>query len=324
MTRADRFHTDRRGFFVQTGAATAALAAAANVARPAKGGPTVVIVRDRSRKSVSGSTVDAAIVRRLVDKAVMDLSGTDDIAAAWKTYVNPGEKVAVKFNGLFRNATTHPAVITAVTDGIVKAGVDPARITVYDRHDKDFKTARITINRDGKGVRLYGTENAYGPAVTAGPVATKISKILLEADALINISFLKSHSKCGISGALKNHLGSVPNAGKFHDECCKAVADLNTLAPIKTKTRICLTDALYGVYDGGPRYSPRRRWDYHGILAATDPVALDTVLDDIIRAKRVEKGLTPRNNSTAYIGRAAALGLGEGDRAKINRTTVEI
>ena len=108
------------------------------------------------------------IVQRLVDKAVMTLAGKDDVAKAWATYVKPTDRVAVKFNGLFRRATTQPEVIRAVTNGLIKAGVDPAKIVVYDRNDKDMRTARLTINREGKGVRIYGTERSYGKPVKAG------------------------------------------------------------------------------------------------------------------------------------------------------------
>jgi uncharacterized protein (DUF362 family) len=316
--------TDRRVFLKGAGAATAVLAAGSGVARPETTGPRVVVVRDKTCKSVAGSKVDSAIAQKLVDKAVMDLSGKDDIAKAWGQYVSPKEKVVVKFNGLFRGATTHPEILKAVTDGMVKAGVDPENIIVFDRSDKDFKTSNLDICREGKTVLYYGTQGKYGKEVKAGPVSTKISEILTGADALVNVSFLKSHSRCGISGALKNHLGTVPNARDFHDACCKSVADLNTLDPIKKKTRICLTDGLYGVYDGGPRYSPKCRWDYHGVVASTDPVAHDTVLADIIKVQREAKGLKPYNNDPGYIARAGELGLGVCDLKKINRVSVEI
>ena len=57
----------------------------------------------------------------------MTLAGKDDVAKAWGVYVKPTDRVAVKFNGLFVRATTHPEVIAAVTNGLVKAGVDPAK-----------------------------------------------------------------------------------------------------------------------------------------------------------------------------------------------------
>jgi uncharacterized protein (DUF362 family) len=315
---------DRRQFLRQSGAAAAAVLAGGRLLPAAAAGPTVVIVRDKTKKSIDGFQADADIVQRLVDKAVSTLAGKDDIAKAWATYVSPKSRVAVKFNGLFFRATTHPEVIHAVTNGLIKAGVDPANIVVYDRSDKDMKTARLTINREGKGVRIYGTEGSYGKKVKAGPVGTAISDILAKADVLVNVPMMKSHVRCGVTGALKNHLGTVPNAGAFHRDFCSAVADLNTVAAIKEKTRICITDALYGLYDRGPGYSSRARWDYHGVIASVDPVALDATLGDIIMAKRREKGMQKPHNDPRHIARAAELGLGVADLAKIKRVSVEI
>jgi uncharacterized protein (DUF362 family) len=314
----------RRDFLLQGTAVTAALAVGPRLVRAAPEGPSVVIVRDKTKKVIEGYQVDAALCQRLVDQAVMAVAGKDDVAKAWATFVQPKDRVAVKFNGLFGRATTHPEVIHAVTAGLIKAGVNPAHITVYDRHDKDMKTTGLTINREGEAVRIRGTQDDLGPEVEAGSVRTRLSKILTEADVLINVPMMKSHVRCAITGALKNHLGTVPNAGAFHNEFCAAIADLNALPEIKEKTRLCIADALYVVYDRGPTFNPRARWDYHGVLASVDPVALDATFDDLILAKRVEKGLKPRSNDPRHIARAAELGLGEADLKKIRRTEMEI
>ena len=112
-----------------------------------------------------------------------------------------------------------------------------------------------------------------------GGVTTQLSSILEQADVLINLPFMKSHMRSGITGALKNHYGSIPNARQCHRDNCRVIADLNALGPIKDKTRICICDALYGLYHAGPQFNPRYRWDYHGVIASVDPVALDATLD---------------------------------------------
>jgi len=321
----------RREFLVSGAAATAAALASGTLAKAAPGGPTVVIVRDKSKQVVKGDKVNADIARRLVDKAVTTLAGTDDIGKAWAKFVSPNDKVAIKFNGLFDRASTHPQVVKAVTDGLLKAGVKPGNIVIYDRDDKAFRTARIAINRDDKTKPLaYGTNKDYGPKVKAGPHETRITNILHRADVLINLPILKTHVLAGMSGALKNHLGTVPNAWVLHKDdrggkSCLYVADLNALEPIKAKTRICICDAFYGLYDAGPQYRGGRfRWDYYGVVASTDPVALDIVLSEILKAKRLEKGLSPYCKPIRHVLRAAELGLGVGDLAKINRQEIEI
>ncbi|MBM4038033.1 MAG: DUF362 domain-containing protein [Planctomycetes bacterium] len=319
---------DRRGF-LQTGAAaaTAAMLAGGRFAHAAPAGPMVAILRDKSKKAIADSAVDAALVQKLVDAAVMKLSGKDDAAKAWGAYVSPKDKVAVKFNGLFDRATTHPEVIAAVTSGLVKAGVNPANIVAYDRDDRAFTIAKVKVVRDGDGPRAYATGQDLGPKVKAGPVDTQLSKILLDADVVINVPIMKTHGLAGVTGALKNHLGSipVPNARDFHRDTCQYVADLNALEPIKAKTRLCICDALYGVFDKGPQLQNlANRWDYYGIVASVDPVAMDAVLADIIKAKRVEKGLTPYHKEIKHVERAAELGLGVANLAKISRVEAEV
>ncbi len=315
---------DRREFICTGAAATAAVLAVGRGGEAPAAGPAVVIVRDKTRKAIVENNVDAAIVQKLVDQAVMKLAGKDDIAKAWGTYVSPKDKVAVKFNGLFARASTHPEVVAAVTAGLVKAGVDPANIVIYDRDERAFTTAGIKVNREGAEPRAYPTEKDLGPRVNAGPVETQLSNIVLKADVLINVPIMKTHVLAGVTGALKNHLGTVPNARDFHRDNCGPIADLNALGPIKAKTRICICDALYGILDKGPQFNPACRWDYYGIVASVDPVALDATLADIIKAKRVEKGLAPYHNKLAHVERAAELGLGVCDLAKINRVEAEV
>jgi len=318
---------DHRGInrreFLASGAA-AALLAGATPSRAAEAKPDVVIVRDKSRSVIKGFQVDATIAKRLVDKAVMTLAGEGDLAKAWRKFVDPNDKVAVKFNGLFRRATTHPQIIRAVTDGLLGAGVKPENITLFDRADKDIRTAGLNLKPQGPGVRVLGTGRNYGPSTKAGPVTTSLSNLLLEADVLINVPILKSHVRCGITGALKNHLGTVPNAGAFHNDYCSAIADLNALDPIKQKTRLCIADALYGLFDGGPQFRPNCRWDYCGVIASADPVALDATFVEIIKAERIERGLKPHHNDPKHIARAAELGLGQADLKRVRRLELEV
>jgi uncharacterized protein (DUF362 family) len=319
----------RRGF-LRRGVAVAGAVAGGKLLGAAAGGPTVAVVRDKSKKAIQDRTVDGAIVQRLVDRAVMACAGKDDAAKAWATYVSPKDKVAVKFNGLFRSATTHPEVVQAAVKGLLAAGAKPENIVVYDRDDRALSTAGLQSAIEGVSVR--GSEKVrgktldagYAKSVKAGPVDTRITKLLTEADVLINLPMMKTHGLAGITGALKNHLGTVPNARDFHRDTCRFVGDLNALAPIKAKTRLCICDALYGLYHGGPAFRPKYRWDYHGIVASADPVALDAILADIIRAKREAEGLSPYHKTPVHLARAAELGLGVADLKAIKRVELDV
>jgi hypothetical protein len=47
-----------------------------------------------------------------------------------------------------------------------------------------------------------------------------------------------------------------------------------------------LVDALRPLCDKGPQPDPRYLWDYKGLIAGTDPVAVEAVCLKIITAKR--------------------------------------
>jgi len=318
---------DRRDF-LRTGAAATAVALSGPRLAHAATGPKVAVVRDKTKTVVQKSAIDAAIAQKLVDQAVMTVAGKDDVTKAWATFVSPTDKVAVKFNGLFRNAATHPEVVIAICKGMIAAGVKPENILIYDRDERAFSTAGLKGDIGGTGAVMRPTEKmfrkatdaAYAAAVKAGPIETRLAKILNdEATVLVNVPILKSHRTAGMSGAMKNHLGSIPNPRDFHGDSCRHVADISALAPIKAKTRICICDALTGNYDKGPQYNPRATWDYYGVIAGTDPVAFDAVLGDIVRARRVEAGMTPYLKPYLHIERAAELGLGCADLKQIQR-----
>ena len=55
---------------------------------------------------------------------------------------------------------------------------------------------------------------------------------------------------------------------------------------VKGKTKLIIVDALYPLCDKGPQSDPRYKWAYNGLIAGTDPVAVETVGLKIITTKR--------------------------------------
>jgi hypothetical protein len=56
------------------------------------------------------------------------------------------------------------------------------------------------------------------------------------------------------------------------------------LRVVKGKTKLVLVDSLYPLCDKGPQPDPRYQWPYNGLIAGTDPVAVETVCLNIITA----------------------------------------
>jgi len=244
----------------------------------------VVLMRDpayfKNRK------VDVAVARKMVDRLICKLTGKSSVSEAWRTLFSPKERIAIKVNCLFPPVTTNPDTVQAMVESMASAGLDPRRIIIFDRSDGDLRKCGFRLNDSSKGAKCYGTKEYVYPANLRG-VDTKISKILAEeVDALINVPVLKNHGIAGITASLKNHLGTVPNAGALHPDNCSRLAELNALDPIRKKTRLIILDGARAQYDRGPSFSPAYFWSYSGMMASTDTVAIDTIAAKEILAKR--------------------------------------
>ncbi len=141
---------------------------------------------------------------------------------------------------------THDAVVTSVRAAVQDAGVPPDRI------------------RLAQG----GPEKAEA------------------CTALIALPALKAHWLTGIGTVLKNYITFSGHPSRYHDENNDRLGEVWLLPQVKGKTRLVLVDALRPLCDKGPQPDPRYMWDYKGLLAGTDPVAVDAVALKILTAKR--------------------------------------
>ena len=269
--------------------------------------------------------------RAMVNRVVMELSGRNTLAQAWRAFVHPNDRVAIKVNGLgLRNMASNKEVVEAIAEGLVAAGVPAAQITVYDQWDSFLAATRVSPRGLPAGVRVMchnGTRLSAETRVATG--RTWYAQPLLEATAVIGVPLVKDHSLCGFTGALKNMThGSIKNPEDFHRHLCSPqIAELFSHEAIRSRSRLHIMDAFKAVYHGGPRDSPEHRVALEAVMASTDPVALDRIGSDIVDQLRTQnrmgtlaaRGLPPR-----YIDVAGTMGLGVADRARITVQTVNL
>jgi len=298
--------TSRRRFVQLVGAAGMALAGcqsrtraptalAATEATPAI--PARRVVSVRNMQAVQGSAIDAAAVEVLLDRAMARLSPDGDAIAAWKALFRPSDVVAIKVNCLSGPPVcSHPALVAAVAKRLRDAAqVDPSRIIVYDRDTGELAAAGFEPV-DGL-YEVVGSDRAGYDAepTVSGAAGSCYSRVVSEAaTAIINVPVLKDHDLAGLTGALKNHFGSIHNPNKMHtDHCCPYVADVNCAPQLRDKQRLIVYDALLVCYDGGPGYKPDTTLPYGTVMAATDPVAADAVAFSLLESLRQAHGLPP-------------------------------
>jgi hypothetical protein len=104
--------------------------------------------------------------------------------------------------------------------------------------------------------------------------------------ALIGLPALKAHWLTGIGTVLKNYIMFSGNPSRYHKSDSSKLGEIWHLPFVKGKTRLVLVDSLYPLCDKGPQADPRYQWTYNGLIAGTDPVAVETVCLKIITEKR--------------------------------------
>jgi uncharacterized protein (DUF362 family)/ferredoxin len=274
---------------------------------------------------------DSAEVEAAVKKAV-------DLIGGIERFVKPDEKVLVKPNLLLskdssKAVTTHPSVFRGVVRLLQNAGMDISF--------GDSPAVGSTASVAKKAGLMDVIEELNVPAadmVTRVEVANPggslvksfiLAKGVVESDALISVSKLKTHALTRITGAVKNQFGCIPGMLKseFHgrmtddDLFSRMLIDLNLLI----RPRLFIMDAIVGMEGNGPASGTPRSIGL--IMASSDPIALDATVCYLI-------GLKPELVRTLTWGEELGLGsfhhiewLGESpDRwiqqgFKVNRST---
>ena len=107
-----------------------------------------------------------------------------------------------------------------------------------------------------------------------------------QCDSLIALPALKAHWLTGIGTVLKLYIMYSGSPSSYHKSNSSKLGEIWNLPFVKGKTKLVLVDSLYPLCDKGPQPDPRYQWPYNGLIAGTDPVAVETVCLNIIDEKR--------------------------------------
>ena len=286
----------------------------------------LVIVRDPD--VLGGSDNDAGIktdiLTKMLDQAVTKLTGLENGETAWKSLFKPDDVVGIKVNCLGgKGATTHPEVAFSLANAVIRVGVKPSHVIIWDNNRSFMLGAGYKLNNDGEGIQVRAVERDWEDEPTqSGSINGRLAKILTrEITALINVPFMKDHMMAGITGALKNHYGSFDSPMRCHGNRCNPfIADLNMIPVIREKTRLIVMDALRPLANGGPMLRRDALWDYCSLLVGRDPVAIDSMSWKIIDEQRKKTGLpsvAQSGREPISIATAASKGLGVNDIDKM-------
>jgi uncharacterized protein (DUF362 family) len=187
---------------------------------------------------------DQNLVNEMLSYALHQLTGQAGDTSAWEALFTHfkaqrgqsggyrlGEKIAIKANmngskshvSMKNDSFASPAVVFALVNQLVHAGIKPDDITVYDAsryvpdpvvnacgtpalagiHFADFAGGdnRETCQRDVDQPVQWSVDPKGNP--------TYLPTLVTQADYLINVSLFKGHSLAGVTLTAKNHFGTL-------------------------------------------------------------------------------------------------------------------
>lgn len=240
----------RRDFMI--GGAFALFGLTIGFSQPEAKKTRVVLVRHELAVDDRGG-FNQDIIQQMLDQAVSTLFNENDPLRAYKRVVKADDVVGVKTN-VWAYLPTPPQLEKAIEGRLLEVGVNKENISFDDRNVRN-------------------------------------NPIFQRATALINVRPLRTHYLAGMSGCLKNYVTFAQNIPDYHPQNCAKLALLFQLPMVKGKTRLNILAALTPQFHGqGPHHFNRRYvWNYKGLIVGLDPVAVDTVGLEIIKAKRVQQ-----------------------------------
>jgi uncharacterized protein (DUF362 family)/Pyruvate/2-oxoacid:ferredoxin oxidoreductase delta subunit len=218
-------------------------------------------------------------------------------------FVAPGESIALKVNLLMaaepeRAITTHPQLVAAVGREVKKLSAIPF---IVDSPTGGYAYTEGTMKRVYRETRMTDAAAEAGIALSFDTTHQPVSFLegqltkrfdmltpLVEADGVLNLCKLKTHTYMAMTGAIKNTFGAIPGRAKagYHGKLADAGRFAQMLLDLSAcvAPRLSIMDAIVGMEGDGPNSGTPRHIGL--LLASTNPLALDVVAGEIIGLAR--------------------------------------
>ena len=230
-----------------------------------------------------------------------------------KSQLLPTTKVVIKPNLLTNKdpskaVTTHPAVVQGVVDWLLAQGV--TNITIAESGGGEYNESKLKALYSGCGMdtvmgATLNWDTTFAPVKSAyGKYEQRYNIItpIINADMVINIAKLKTHSMTTMTAGAKNLFGCVPGLQKPALHCkYPNKEDFSGMLVELAKTispQVTIIDAIDCMEGDGPSGGKVRYLGY--LFAATNPFALDYFATGVM-------GIA--HNSVEMLNQAKAKGL---------------
>ena len=303
----------------------------------------VVVVQDA--RAMDAFTPQAGVVRSMVERGILAQTGKTNIADAWRSVVKTNDVVGLKvFSAPGHTSGTRPAVVAAVVEGLIAAGLPPKNIVIWDRQLVDLRIAGYYEVAERYGVRISSAASAgwdeqtyYENSLLGNLIwgdaefgrkgegigrKSFVSKLVArDITRHISIAPLMNNNFAGVSGHFYSlAFGSVDNTLRFESNSrsmAEAVPDVFALPALYDRLALCITDALICQYQGEQRTLLHYATPLNQLRFSKDPVALDTLSLAELEAQRQKAGIPSTKFSSDLYKNAALLELGINDARQI-------
>lgn len=236
-----------------------------------------------------------------------------ELLGGLESFIHIDERVLLKVNNLASSkpeeaVTTHPAVFRAVGKLFKELGY--RKLSYGD--SPGFEKPAASLGKSGYTRIAEELDIPLGDFDTGRRIdfpegrewkSFDIATAVLQSDALVSLSKMKTHALARITGAVKNQFGCVYGLNKaaFHvnlpsgTQFSRMLVDLNRLL----KPRLYIMDGIVAMEGNGPRGGVPRPMNC--LLFSTDPVALDATFSRLIN-------LDPSYVATNFYGEEYGLG----------------
>jgi uncharacterized protein (DUF362 family)/Pyruvate/2-oxoacid:ferredoxin oxidoreductase delta subunit len=225
-------------------------------------------------------------LQEAIEKTVEPLGG-------FSAFITPGQKVFIKPNLLSNHPpedaiTTHPEIARAVINlvrkagGIPQIGDSPASAMSLDSVVK--KTGFKQICKE-ENIEFTNLEKSGAKKVNIDGYSFSVAKPILDADVIINLPKVKTHTLTTLTSATKNLYGVIPgyqkailhkkhsNVGDFG----KLLMAINKAVPVN----LSIADGILGLEGDGPGSAGTPK-QANFIAASISTYALDFIIAQII------------------------------------------
>ena len=262
---------------------------------------------------------DEQLIRNIIAEHFSALGVGPDYFRNKNVVIKPN---LVNKRGPYGATTTHPVFICALVGLLKNAGAEvliaesPSGMYTEDHLKEVYKASDFYESALERGAQFSFDLSLTEIPAPDGIISRRftIIKPLMDADIIIDLCKLKSHSLTKLTCAVKNFFGAIPGTSKVEmharfsdtENFCQMLNDL-CRAICAQKPVICIADAIMAMEGEGPGTGDIRY--LNSVLTSLNPFALDMAACELVgwagtvtmveQAKKM--GIAPKDRSQLEI-----------------------